>query len=396
MALLVRRSLGELHGSGGWGKSNGRPAIAMPAITGVSTSKALKKFVRGQICRYGERDERIDMGGSASAVFTVLFKLPSIPWTGFLRSCHKSCGTNDIIGGGRQHEMPSGRGPSTITSLARPADGLFDPLTVDRAGTKIGVAGVAAVNVRLALRIALRDMRRVVTFAAASPEVGHIVVLVADRRAVALGIMRNYVERGLALCRVVGQCHPRIPYKLVVVFRHQISSLTGLALLTRPIEQQPGRGVSGRDLCIVLAYLAMEVALGIETAAATLAVRGRVDIAFPRKAVRAAVRFQQRIDGERLAGEPTFYQLIHKLLGRDNFVERPISVITADCFFSYWIIGRQLDEPAEQKITVSYSRNAAPSSPCRALAIAAPKRLPLYRHDFHSSLLAVKPFANGR
>src|SRR4029077_12745202 len=144
-----------------------------------------------------------------------------------------------------------------------PAERLFDPFALDRADAIAVMAGGGRIDRRTAVGVVLRDMRGAAAFAAAGDEVSGVVVLVAAHRAAGSGIVLDHVERGRALRRAVGLGQPRIDDEPIAVLCHQMSHMTELGLLAGAFAEQPGIGVCGRGMRIILAFLAMEVALGI-------------------------------------------------------------------------------------------------------------------------------------
>src|SRR5262245_31269220 len=123
---------------------------------------------------------------------------------------------NEIVGGGGQDEEPFDQRPSAMAGLAQatdrlhPAEGFFDPLTLDRADAITWMPCRAAFDRRTASGIVLGDMRRAATLAATGNEVSGIIVLVAAHRAAWLDIVLDHRKRGRALGCAVGLAQPRI------------------------------------------------------------------------------------------------------------------------------------------------------------------------------------------
>src|ERR1043166_6074071 len=188
---------------------------------------------------------------------------------------------NESGGGSGQDEEPFDQRPATMARLARPADGLdpaerlLDLLSLDRADAVARMPGRARIDGRTTVDIVLRDMRDAAARATAGHEAGGVIVLVAADRAAGAGIVLDHVERSLALRRAVGLGQARIDDEPVEVLRHQMAHVTELGLLAGAFAKEPGIGISGRGMRVVLALLAMEVALGVAPAALAL-VRGRI------------------------------------------------------------------------------------------------------------------------
>src|SRR3981081_4777440 len=70
--------------------------------------------------------------------------------------------------------------------------------------------------------------------------------------------------------------------KPIAVLHHQMPHVTELGLLAGTLSKQPSVGVGGRGMCVVLAFLAMEVSFGIAPAPAALT--------FSRRGVAACLR----------------------------------------------------------------------------------------------------------
>lgn len=105
---------------------------------------------------------------------------------------------------------------------------------------------------------------------------------------------------------------------------------------------------------VVLAFLATEVALGVAPAAAR---RGRFAAVLRHKALHAGPGLDQRaVNREMVAGQKLakLRQVQHagKELGRDIACEQAVTVLAEGGGIPDWIIGRQSDKPAEQKIVV--------------------------------------------
>ena len=271
-----------------------------------------------------------------------------------------------------------------MAGLAQTADGLdpaerfFDPLALDRADAIAGMAGGARIDRRAAVGIVLRDMRRAAALATAGDEVSGVIVLVAAHRAAGPGIVLDHVERGGALGRAVGLGQPRIDDEPVAVLRHQMTHVAELGLLAGAFAEQPGVGVGGRGMRVVLALLAMEVALGIAPAARLALSRGRIAAVLRHKALHAGPGLDQRaVDREVLAGQQLadLRQVQHarKELGRNIAVEQPVPVLA-----EHGRIPHRIVRPTARRTsgTADCSRaapsTAAPSAPCRTPAAAAP------------------------
>ena len=153
------------------------------------------------------------------------------------------------------------------THSLHPTECFFDLLSLDRADAIAGMAGGARIDRRAAVGVVLRDMRRAAALAAAGDEVGRVIVLVAAHRAAGFGIVVDHVERGSALSGAVGFGQLGVDDERITVLHHHMSHVTKLCLLAGTLAKQAGIGVGRRTMSIILAFLAVEVALGIAACA---------------------------------------------------------------------------------------------------------------------------------
>jgi hypothetical protein len=124
---------------------------------------------------------------------------------------------------------------------------------------------------------------------------------------------------------------------------------------TAPLRNKRASGSSCRGMCVILALLAMEVALGVAPAAATTAFAGRRFATVLRhQAFHASPGFDQRaVDREVLARKlANLRQVQHtgKELGGDVTIEQSVPVLAEHSRVSHRIVRRQPDEPAEQQV----------------------------------------------
>src|SRR5450755_2729518 len=198
---------------------------------------------------------------------------------------------NEIVGGKSQDEEPFHQAAATMPGLAQTADGLhppkgfFDPLALDRADAIAGMTGRARVNRGAAVGIVLRDMRRTAAFAAAGDKVGGVVVLVAAHGAAGPGIVLDHVERGRALCCAVGLGQPRIDDEAIAVLHHQMPHVAEFGLPAGTLAEQASVRVGGREMRVVPALLAVEVALGVAPTATMTFSRRRIAAVLRHKAL---------------------------------------------------------------------------------------------------------------
>src|SRR5471032_1479452 len=180
---------------------------------------------------------------------------------------------NEIVSDSSQDEEPFHQAASTMPGLAQtanslhPPKGFFDPLALDRADTIAGMAGRARVDRGAAVEIVLRDVRRAAAFATAGDKFGGVIVLVATYGAAGPGIVLDHVECGRALGCAVGLGQSGIDDKAIAVLHHQMPHVAELGLLAGTFAEQARVGVGGREMRVILALLAMEVALGVASTA---------------------------------------------------------------------------------------------------------------------------------
>src|SRR6202162_4773603 len=198
----------------------------------------------------------------------------STPRTDSSRRGQELRDANEIVGDSGQDEEPFHQATPTMPGLAQTADGLhppkgfFDPLALDRADAIAGMTGRARVNRGAAVGIVLRDVRRAAALTAAGDKVGGVIVLVAAHGAAGPGIVLDHVERRRALRCAVGLGQSRIDDEAIAVLCHQMPHVAELGFLASAFAEQAGVGVGGREMRVVLALLAVEVALGFAPAAA--------------------------------------------------------------------------------------------------------------------------------
>src|ERR1043166_6441115 len=203
---------------------------------------------------------------------------------------------DEVVCSSSEHEEPLDQPAAAMPGLAQtpdrldPPEGFFDLFALDGADPIAGMAGRARIDRRAAVGVILRDMRRAAALAAAGDEVDRVIGLVCANRAAGPGIVLDHVERRGAFGRAVGFGHPRIDQEPVAVLHHQMPHVTELGLLARPLAEQPGIGVSGRRMRVVLALLAMEVALAVARPAATVLARRRSAAILGHKALQAGPR----------------------------------------------------------------------------------------------------------
>src|SRR5215470_5597059 len=213
-----------------------------------------------------------------------------------------------VVCGSGQHEEPVHQAAATMPGLAQtpdrldPSERFFDLFALDGADPVTGMAGCARIDRRAAVGVVLRDVRRAAALPAAGDEVGRVIVLVAANRAAGPGIVLDHVECRGALGRAIGFGHPSIDEESIAVLHHQMAHVTQLGLLARSLAEQPGIGVGGRGMRVVLALLAMEVALGIARPAGATLARGWTAAILRHEALHAGPRLDQgAIDREVLA-----------------------------------------------------------------------------------------------
>jgi len=265
---------------------------------------------------------------------------------------------NEIVGGRGQHEEPFDQAASAMSGLAQaadrlhPAERLFDALALDRADALAGMAGCAGINCRTPVGIVLRDMRRAAALAAAGHEVGGVIVLVAAHRAARFGVVVDHVERDGAFGGAIGLGQSCIDDEPVAVLHHQVPHMAEFCFLAGTLAKQPRVRVGGRRMRVILAFLTMEVALGIAAAAAFSS--WRFTLVLGHKTLHAGPGLDQRaVDRKMLARK----QLAHLRqvqddrheLGRDIAVEQPVAVLAEHGRIPHWVIRREADEPAKQR-----------------------------------------------
>src|SRR5262249_2455766 len=174
---------------------------------------------------------------------------------------------NEVVCCSSEHEEPFDQAATAKQSLAHtpyrvdPPDRFFDLVALDGADPIAGMAGRARIDGRTAVSVVLRNMRRAAALAAAGDEVGRVIALVSANRAAGPGSVLDHIERRSAFGRAISLGHPRIDEEPIAVLHHQMPHVTELGLLAWPLAQQPGIGIGGRAMLVVLALLAMEVAL---------------------------------------------------------------------------------------------------------------------------------------
>jgi hypothetical protein len=224
---------------------------------------------------------------------------------------------------------PTMPGLSQAAGRLDPAEGLFDPLSLDHADGIARMAGRATIDRRAAIGVVLRDMRSAAAFAAAGDEVGSIVEFVGPHRAAGLGVVLDHVERRGVLGGPVGLGQRGINDEIVPVLNPQMAHVTELGLFAEPFAGQPSVGVCGRRMCVVRAFLASEIAFGV---APTASRRRRLAAGLRHKTLRAGPGLNQRaVNREVLAGQKLadLRQVQHagKELGRDIAIEQAIAVL---------------------------------------------------------------------
>src|SRR6267154_1582364 len=118
-----------------------------------------------------------------------------------------------------------------------------------------------------------------------------------------LGIVLDHVERGRALCCAVGLGQPRIDDEAIAVLRHQMPHVAEFGLLAGTFAEQTSVRVGGREMRVVPALLAVEVALGVAPTATMTFSRWRIAAVLRHKALHAGPSLDQgAIDREVLAG----------------------------------------------------------------------------------------------
>src|SRR6202158_772064 len=206
----------------------------------------------------------------------------STPRTDSSRRGQELRDANEIVGDSGQDEEPFHQATPTMPGLAQTADGLhppkgfFDPLALDCADAIAGMAGRARVDRGAAVGVVLRDMRRAAAFTAAGDKVGGVIVLVAAHGAAGPGIVLDHVERRRALRCAVGLGQPCIDDEAIAVLHHQMPHVAEFGLLAGTLAEQASVRVGGREMRVVPALLAVEVALGVAPTATMTFSRRRI------------------------------------------------------------------------------------------------------------------------
>src|SRR5450631_47396 len=112
----------------------------------------------------------------------------------------------------------------------------------------------------------------------------------------------DHVERGRALCCAVGLGQPRIDDEAIAVLHHQMPHVAEFGLLAGTLAEQASVRVGGREMRVVPALLAVEVALGVAPTATMTFSRRRIAAVLRHKALHAGPSLDQgAIDREVLA-----------------------------------------------------------------------------------------------
>jgi hypothetical protein len=162
---------------------------------------------------------------------------------------------DQIVCDGGKDKEPFDQVTPTMPALSQaagrldPAEGLFDPLSLDHADGITRIASRATIDRRAAMGVVLRDMRSAAAFAAAGDEVSSIVEFVGPHRAAGFGIVLDHVERRGVLGGAVGLGQPGINDEIVPVLNHQMAHVIelGLAEVDRRSRQSCGRVGSRPD-----------------------------------------------------------------------------------------------------------------------------------------------------
>jgi hypothetical protein len=99
----------------------------------------------------------------------------------------------------------------------------------------------------------------------ASPSI--VVILVAAHGGAGAGIVLNHVEGAGPLRRAIGLGQAGIDDEAIAVLHHQMPPVTELGLLAGAFAKRARVRVGGRGMRVIGAFLAMEIALGIASAA---------------------------------------------------------------------------------------------------------------------------------
>src|SRR3984893_18400218 len=309
---------------------------------------------------------------------------------------------NEIVSGCRQHEKPFHQRPPAMSGLAsqpahrlNPTEGLFDLFSFDRADAMTGVASSPRVDCRATVGIVLRHMRCAAALATADDEIRRVVVLVAAHGATWSSIVINHLEGSGALSSAVSFGQLRIDDERIAILHHQVPHMAQLCLLAGTFTKQPGIGVCGRAMRVILAFLAMEVALGIAPSARCR----RVAAVLRHETLHAGPSLNQcAVDREVLARQ----QLAdlrqvedsgHEL-ARNIAVEQPIPVLAEHGGVPYRVIGGEANKPAEQQVIVKLLHQL-PLRPNRVERLQQQRSQQALRRDRRASFPRIKS-AKGR